>query len=537
MATDSEERMALAIAAVQNGTSQRAAARIYGVSKATLAYRLHGGKSRREVNKTKQLLSPDLEDYLVKVILDLKKAGRTPHRWEVKQIASRMLQKQGLPEEIGKHWMSRFLRRYLELKTKPQAPLETSRAAEDLPDRINRFFDRFKALRQKHHFQACHIANMDEHGLQEGESSKNKVVGTALTKVGPRQHSETTNWVSILETITADGRALTPAVIFQGEHLQGQWFEEHFPNWKYATTSTGWSNNFIALGWLKEVYLQETKPLDPRQWRLLIIDNHNTYIDGHFQYEAKANKVELLYLPSHSSHVTQPADLGVYSALKTYFRTELAPFAHMAISAPYSKRRFLQCYEIARQKALTDQNIKSGFKKAGIWPPDRRQPLNHVKIVRKQNRPTTPEPPLQPGPSIPNEVIWNTPKGSQDLKNQVLDLEQKYERISRTEKALFKKAGKAVDLLASQLAIAEQENKALKDQIKALQPISRKRVKKDPTQPFYEAEDIEQARISAERRSQRWQRDHAVDIAEQSKKTANRAMEDMMFTFDLADSQ
>jgi hypothetical protein len=72
--------MALAIAAVQNGTSQRAAARIYGVSKFTLAYRLHGGKNRREVNKTNQLLSPNLEDYLVKVILDLKRASRTPYR-------------------------------------------------------------------------------------------------------------------------------------------------------------------------------------------------------------------------------------------------------------------------------------------------------------------------------------------------------------------------------------------------------------------------------------------------------------------------
>jgi 4-hydroxybenzoate polyprenyltransferase len=63
---------------------------------------------------------------------------------------------------------------------------------------------------------------MDEHGLQEGESSKGKVVGTALTKAGLRKHSKSTEWASILETITADRRALTPVVILKGKHLQEQ---------------------------------------------------------------------------------------------------------------------------------------------------------------------------------------------------------------------------------------------------------------------------------------------------------------------------
>jgi 4-hydroxybenzoate polyprenyltransferase len=80
---------------------------------------------------------------------------------------------------------------------------------------------------------------MDEHGLQEGESSKGKVVGTALTKAGPRKHSESTEWAFILETITADGKALTPVVIFKGKHLQGQWFNKEFPYWKYATSNKG----------------------------------------------------------------------------------------------------------------------------------------------------------------------------------------------------------------------------------------------------------------------------------------------------------
>jgi len=33
--------------------------------------------------------------------------------------------------------------------------------------------------------------------------------------------------------------------------------------WKYDYSAIGWSNEQIALKWLNEVYLPETKPRDP----------------------------------------------------------------------------------------------------------------------------------------------------------------------------------------------------------------------------------------------------------------------------------
>ena len=90
---DREERIDLAVAAVKNGRSQRAAARIYAISRTTLAARLAGRLNKRTAYEIEQLLSPSLENYLVKVILDLEKAGRTPLRIEVKQIAICILKK------------------------------------------------------------------------------------------------------------------------------------------------------------------------------------------------------------------------------------------------------------------------------------------------------------------------------------------------------------------------------------------------------------------------------------------------------------
>jgi hypothetical protein len=67
-------------------------------------------------------------------------------------MAECILKAQGIKKEAGNSWIKRFLKRNKRLKTKPQAPLEASRAASDLLDRINRFFDRYEELQQRHHF-------------------------------------------------------------------------------------------------------------------------------------------------------------------------------------------------------------------------------------------------------------------------------------------------------------------------------------------------------------------------------------------------
>jgi hypothetical protein len=49
--------------------------------------------------ENKQFLSPNLETYLANMVLDLERAGRTPHRWEIKQMAKCILKAQGIKKE------------------------------------------------------------------------------------------------------------------------------------------------------------------------------------------------------------------------------------------------------------------------------------------------------------------------------------------------------------------------------------------------------------------------------------------------------
>jgi len=155
--------------------------------------------------------------------------------------------------------------------------------------------------------------------------------------------SESKTWVSVIEAATADGRRLTPAIVFEGATLQGQWYPKWLRNqaelcdWKYDHSPTGWSNGIIALKWLKEIYLPETKPLNPLEWRLLIMDGHTSHTTDNFLYTAYSNRVFVLFLPPHTSHKTQPLDRSVFSALKNYFRQNTKALAHCRNSAPANK--------------------------------------------------------------------------------------------------------------------------------------------------------------------------------------------------------
>ncbi len=248
--------------------------------------------------------------------------------------------------------------------------LEANRARETTETEIRDFWELLAYQITTKDIGPSQITNLDEHGITEGATRDGKVVGSSLTSRVYEAQSDATTWVTILEAIIASGKRLTPTIVFTGVNLQGQWFPEEIEPWKYTCTKTGWSNSRVALEWLQQVYLPETQPENPQQWRLLILDGHTTHTSVEFMYTAWKNRVQILYLPAHTSHITQPLDVGIFSPLKNYFHQEMRSFASFSATAPVQKQRFLRCYYIASRKAFDPRNIRAAFRGAGIWPVD-----------------------------------------------------------------------------------------------------------------------------------------------------------------------
>jgi hypothetical protein len=100
------------------------------------------------------------------------------------------------------------------------------------------------------------------------------------------------------------------------------------------------------------------------------------------------NNILLMILPPHTSHLTQPLDVGVFGALKKQMAVEIEPLVRTGI-ARIQKVEWLTAFVIAHDKAVSAKNILSGFRGTGIHP------FLPTKVLRRVASPS-PEPPSRP---------------------------------------------------------------------------------------------------------------------------------------------
>jgi hypothetical protein len=93
--------------------------------------------------------------------------------------------------------------------------------------------------------------------------------------------SQSRTWTSFLKAVTATGRLLKPGIILKGKELRQRRFIDELKevaDWYYITSDNGWTDNHIAIEWLREVYLPQTQPEDESDARLIILDGHRSHV-------------------------------------------------------------------------------------------------------------------------------------------------------------------------------------------------------------------------------------------------------------------
>jgi len=211
----------------------RLAALDWHIPESTLRHRVLGTVNIHEAKEATQLLSANQELFLKDWILHEEVCGRAPSPLQVRAFANRILKEGAPPGEnvptVGQSWPYRFIQRHPEIKMKPGKTLSAARAQYTTPGAVVNWFKLLQSHITKYNIKVDNIANMDEQGLQEGETRGGRVMGTKVTKRAYLKASDATFWVTIVEAIMTSGWRLTPVVIFKGKSLQAQWFPPKFP--------------------------------------------------------------------------------------------------------------------------------------------------------------------------------------------------------------------------------------------------------------------------------------------------------------------
>ena len=269
----------LAIKAIQNGrfTSVAAAARSFDVPRTTLGARIQGrinqSDSRSALYKFTQLEEESIQDWLIS--MDQRGAAVTVSM--LRDMASLLLQSRGssfssTPPTVGENWPTEFIKRHPGLKSRFSRKYDYKRVENEDPATKIEWFKLVEKTIRENGILADDIYNFDESGFAMGINATTKVITQAFFH-GRRGVLQAGNreWVIVIETICASGRALPPYIIFKGKKFMAWWFDDLPKQWALNVSPKGWTSNDIRLDWLQKHFIPHTTSQTKGKSRLLVL--------------------------------------------------------------------------------------------------------------------------------------------------------------------------------------------------------------------------------------------------------------------------
>ena len=133
---------------------------------------------------------------------------------------------------------------------------------------------------------------------------------------------------------------------------------------KYNVSEKGWMDTTSFHDWFTNFFIQllpEGRPV------VLIMDGHASHLSIGTIKAAVDNGMILLKLPSNSTHVLQPLDVGVYGPAKTEWEKILIKFAWQNLGIALSEKLFpMLLKQFWESDRLPASNMQAGFKKCGF---------------------------------------------------------------------------------------------------------------------------------------------------------------------------
>jgi hypothetical protein len=358
---------------VDRGARITSAVDFYGIPCTTLRSHVQSITLGRKRGKT-SVLTPSEEKKLVTYLHDMANCG-FPLTWlQLKLKVASLVQdghetpfKDGVP---GNGWIRWFHKRHPEVSLRSAQTLEMARARSLCPENVASFYHNLQEAYTEHEYDPSYIWNADESGAQAGRSRG----GQVLAKTGTRSvYIITPNeleHISVLSCINVVGDSIPNYYVFKGKQYQRTYIAKCEVGARMGMQKNAWMTGHLFEKWLNHIaeHLEKKGGLSPTNRYLLILDGHNSHVTIEVIEKAWTLGIDMISLPSHTSHALQPLDVSSFKSFKQAFRIcrdiwTMNNRGHGAKNDILAKWVFL-----GLKKALTAANIKNGFKATGIYP-------------------------------------------------------------------------------------------------------------------------------------------------------------------------
>lgn len=214
--------------------------------------------------------------------------------------------------------------------------------------------------------------NTDETGFGASKSGRSKsqrvIVPVEMTQVPACQEPNESHYVTCIATATLSGRLLRPGLVTkrQTDHPDGAKCSYYSTALRY-TSPKAFVNRAIFEHYFIHVIMEDILEYrrahpDEQQTAVLIMDGHKAHVSKTMRVFCAIHDVFVILLPSHSSHLIQMLDRGV-------FRRAKAEYANFPVVAGRSRvsnalERAFQAYEACQVRGF----LWRCWEHAGIMP-------------------------------------------------------------------------------------------------------------------------------------------------------------------------
>ena len=369
----SERQMLAALdSVIKDGLSGNKAAVLHGVPPSTLKDRLSGRVAHGKKPGPAPYLTSKEEKELSDHLIYAARTGYGKTRRDVINLVEGYMLKKQPPKSVNlsNGWWHNFKKRNPSLRLRCGDSTATVRMAAVNPENINDYFDLLQEIFDEYDFHEHPeaIYNMDETGMPL-EPRPPKIIAQKGQKKIRYQTSGQKQQITVIGCGSATGQAIPPFIIFAAKQVNYLWTKNEVPGSRFAVSDKGWIDQGLFFYFLTEHFMTNAVSHRPL---LLLLDGHSTHFEPKSLQFARDNNIIIFCLPPHTTHVCQPLDCSLFRPLKEHWKQECHKFYQKNPGRVISKFNFCSIFRPTWLKAITPTNIVAGFRKAGVFPLNRK---------------------------------------------------------------------------------------------------------------------------------------------------------------------
>ena len=288
----------------------------FGIPRTTLRDHYLGKRTSRKMGG-KGVLSKEEDDALCKYILGMAEIGLPLTPIQVQHKVAEITQERPTPFTNGipgRSWLKWFLHRHPKISLRSPQSLDQKRARSLNPNTTRRFYENLSKLYEEHQYKECQIWNLDESGAMANKNGLARVLARRGAK-------GVQSIVLVLTCVNAAGHSLPNFYIFKGVRNTKIHTSLCEPEATQGLQKKGWMDTYNFSCWMDHfTFLKEKEGVLSSSMRhLIILDRHKSHVSLEVLEKARRKGVDMLSLPSHTSHGLQPLDVSCFGPFKHPF--------------------------------------------------------------------------------------------------------------------------------------------------------------------------------------------------------------------------